>query len=299
MKRLDWCKYVSQSLKTKSNIDKKSIYHFHLFLLLRFLWVSRSWLCLAERTDWCISVDLLVTAQTCLHWRGLLLVSEGRRVGYRSDRAMISKLRFGQTKIAKYWGMLSSSGHWEEGILLRGSKGRGWTKWGKWFLRVSDRHRPRFCQGFIFFQDASRLQPVLFIIGYFRQFFQIKKFRPHSVDILLQRDIFGQKFSCAVLQRKENIKCCVAGVSVMARLWHNYVGTEYQWHSTAAKMLKACFRKCSSLSCWIVKNDKAVSQARIRQIIKMKSAIKDDKSKDTMLLCWSDSHELVFSRFVF
>lgn len=33
MKRLDWCKYVSQSLKTKSNIDKKSIIFIYSFFL--------------------------------------------------------------------------------------------------------------------------------------------------------------------------------------------------------------------------------------------------------------------------
>lgn len=42
----------------------------NLFLLLWFLWVPGSQLCLAERTNRRIPVNLLVTAQTRLHWRG-------------------------------------------------------------------------------------------------------------------------------------------------------------------------------------------------------------------------------------
>ena len=109
-----------------------------LFFLLGFLWVPRSGLCLTKWTDWSISVDLLVTAQTGLHRRRLLLVSEGRGVGQRSNGGVVTELRLGEAEVTEYWGVLPS--HGEEGILLRGRQRQSRARDG--FLSFSCRHWP-------------------------------------------------------------------------------------------------------------------------------------------------------------
>ena len=143
-----------------------------LFFLLGFLWVPGPGLCLTKWTNWSISVDLLVAAETGLHGRGLLLVSEkikkyikniwkisekklpeGWRVGQGCDGGVRSELRFWQSEVAKYRGVLA--GHGEEGVLPRGRQGEARARDG--FLRLSGRHRPRLRQRFIFFQDAGCL----------------------------------------------------------------------------------------------------------------------------------------------
>ena len=68
-----------------------------LFFLLGFLWVPGPGLCLTKWTDWSVSVDLLVTAQTGLHGRRLLLVSEGRGMGAGGNGALVTKPRLTQT----------------------------------------------------------------------------------------------------------------------------------------------------------------------------------------------------------
>ena len=83
-------------------------------------------------------MDLLVTAQTGLHGRRLLLVSEGRRVGQRGDGGVVPELRLGETEVTEYWGVLPS--HGEEGVLLRGRQRQ--ARAGDGFLCFSGRHWP-------------------------------------------------------------------------------------------------------------------------------------------------------------
>ena len=109
-----------------------------LFFLLGFLWVPGPGLCLTKWTNWSISVDLLVAAETGLHGRGLLLVSEGRRVGQRGDGGVVTKLRLGEAEVTKYGGVLA--GHGEEGILLWGRQRQAGA--GDGLLSFSARHRP-------------------------------------------------------------------------------------------------------------------------------------------------------------
>lgn len=83
-------------------------------------------------------MDLLVTAQTGLHRRRLLLVSEGRRVGQRCNGGVVAELRLGEAEVPEYWGVLPS--HGEEGVLLRGRQRQ--ARAGDGFLCFSRRHRP-------------------------------------------------------------------------------------------------------------------------------------------------------------
>ena len=83
-------------------------------------------------------MDLLVTAQTGLHGRRLLLVSEGRWVGQWSDGGMVTELRLGEAEVTKYRGVLAC--HREEGILLGGRQREAGA--GDGFLSFSGRHWP-------------------------------------------------------------------------------------------------------------------------------------------------------------
>jgi hypothetical protein len=47
-----------------------------MILLLRFLRIARTALGLAQWTDWCIAMNLLVTRETALHRRRLLSANE-------------------------------------------------------------------------------------------------------------------------------------------------------------------------------------------------------------------------------
>ena len=144
-----------------------------------------------------------MTTETRFHRGWLLLISERWWIWKGSYWAVISKLRFWQSEVSKYWGVLAS--HGEEGILLWGWQRQAGTR--DWFLWLSDGHGPGIWQRFIFFQHAGWLQAVFFLIGYFRKFFQIKKICPHSVDILFEGDIFGQKFSGVLLKQRKVIAC--------------------------------------------------------------------------------------------
>ena len=155
-----------------------------LLFLFWLLWVSWSGFSFTKWTNGSISMNLLVTTKTGLHRRRLLLVSEGRRIGNWCDTAVITKLWFRKSQIAKYWWVLTSWCHGEEGILLWGWQSQSWTS-QLGFLRFSDRHRPGLWQRLIFFQNSGRFQSVLFFVWYFRQFFQLQQIRPHSVDVLL------------------------------------------------------------------------------------------------------------------
>jgi hypothetical protein len=191
-----------------------------LLLLLRFFRIPRPRLCLAERTNRRIAMNLLMTGQAGLHRRRLLLIPKRRRrIRQRRYSAAARRLRRTKAalaaveaaKAAKQLRMTAS--HGEDRIVLQLRQGGGHrtgendVRVAELFRRPAGRRRVKDVrEGFVLVKDAGRLEAVLVLVRDVRELVQVQEVGPHAVDVLFERDVVGQQLPRVLLHRQHVVK---------------------------------------------------------------------------------------------
>jgi hypothetical protein len=191
-----------------------------LLLLLRFFRIPRPRLCLAERTNRRIAMNLLMAGQTGLHRRRLLLIPKRRRrirqrrysaaAGRRLRRSKAAFAAVEAAKAAKQLRMTAS--HGEDGIVLQLRQGGGHRTGeddvcvAELFRRPAGRRREDVREGFVLVKDAGRLEAVLVLVRDVRELVQVQEVRPHAVDVLFERDVVGQQLPRVLLHRYSSMR---------------------------------------------------------------------------------------------